>query len=499
MAADRTALDFSFVSLVLSVNGRVRPDDLQALPAVQRAHLLAAYYSAKSATEPMYFDGDTLVAGVNPNLAAGSESAVPEPMPAAPAPSSPLEAEPFFEPAPTPVSVPGAAAAPTTAAAGAAAGVAVLGAAMAGAPQETPPATDAYAPAYTTEPANAPAPEVPNFFGAPEQPIAEAAPQAIAADAAPLEPVFAPEPQPAPEASDAPDAPDLPAEPASAQEAAPDAVDFFSIPAPDQDSSFFPEDEQSPAGQHGVTFLFWLLPVLLTWVGGLIAFFVLRGKDAKLAKTMLITGIVLTLVYAAVAAAAVFGLGVISTSLPVQKTAVSAATPAGAPPVTTDYPAWKVSGDPGMTSTQELNAKDPNGKLRQDHGYYLQSPDGKVSLLAWYARSAPDAAAIAKKTWSNPDALFKGNVSTDPVGRELVAAMRKDHPKEALLGAYKVGSPKAGTQTYFVGFYLQGTKTAPNSAVRGEHVYTYSAKFGWKQTAADSKSTSAWNSGGAVN
>ena len=61
--ADRSKLDFNFIDLVMSVSGRVRPVDLQQIPEQNRAALLQAYYQQRSATTPLYFDGDVLVQG----------------------------------------------------------------------------------------------------------------------------------------------------------------------------------------------------------------------------------------------------------------------------------------------------------------------------------------------------------------------------------------------------------------------------------------------------
>lgn len=40
----------------------------------------------------------------------------------------------------------------------------------------------------------------------------------------------------------------------------------------------------------------WLLPILLGWIGGLVAYFAVRGTDPQTARAMLIVGIVLSLV-----------------------------------------------------------------------------------------------------------------------------------------------------------------------------------------------------------
>ena len=42
---------------------------------------------------------------------------------------------------------------------------------------------------------------------------------------------------------------------------------------------------------------YWLLPIFLSWIGGIIAWAVTKDKDPKMAKNMLILGLVLTVVY----------------------------------------------------------------------------------------------------------------------------------------------------------------------------------------------------------
>ena len=42
---------------------------------------------------------------------------------------------------------------------------------------------------------------------------------------------------------------------------------------------------------------YWLLPVFLSWIVGIIAWAVTKDKDPKMAKNMLILGLVLTVVY----------------------------------------------------------------------------------------------------------------------------------------------------------------------------------------------------------
>ncbi len=103
--------------------------------------------------------------------------------------------------------------------------------------------------------------------------------------------------------------PDAPAAPAG---------DLFEIPPPPPAEAPNAEwtgdvpvgEPQFPADK--VSFLWWLLPVFFTWLGGLIAFFLLRKKNPKAAKAMLITGIVITVVFALAGVAAVLGLGLLA-------------------------------------------------------------------------------------------------------------------------------------------------------------------------------------------
>ena len=43
---------------------------------------------------------------------------------------------------------------------------------------------------------------------------------------------------------------------------------------------------------------FWLLPILLGWVGGLLAWVLVRDRDRSMARNMLITGVVLSVFFA---------------------------------------------------------------------------------------------------------------------------------------------------------------------------------------------------------
>ena len=48
--------------------------------------------------------------------------------------------------------------------------------------------------------------------------------------------------------------------------------------------------------EHKVTSTWWLLPILFSWLGGIIAYFCVRDRDRRMAKRMLIVGIILTVI-----------------------------------------------------------------------------------------------------------------------------------------------------------------------------------------------------------
>jgi len=50
----------------------------------------------------------------------------------------------------------------------------------------------------------------------------------------------------------------------------------------------------------------WLVPILLTWIGGIIAYFAVRKRDSDKARNMLIAGIVLAFVVFMVGVASAF-------------------------------------------------------------------------------------------------------------------------------------------------------------------------------------------------
>ncbi len=238
MAADRTKLDSNFISLVLSMSGRVRPADLHAIPADQRAAALANFYQANSGTMALHFQGEDLVAGSGSGAATGPISAFPEAAP---------------EPAPAPLD-------PATPA---------------------PPVTTAAPTPFDAIPAGEPAPPA-------EQYVSDYAPVVPAAAGAPAT-EGSPEMPPAAES------------------------DFFAIP-PSAPSEPFDTAPMDAAPAEKVSALWWLLPILLTWIGGLIAFFMLRGKSPKAAKAMLITGIAITVGAFLLGVAAAFGLPLLLSS-----------------------------------------------------------------------------------------------------------------------------------------------------------------------------------------
>ena len=445
MASNRTTLDFSFVALVLSVNGRARIDDLQSIPAVQRAQLLQAYYDAYSASEPLHFEGDVLVRGAAP-VGSGPSAVPPAAMPVAVPVMPTVDAPATAAPGPMPMPMP---------------------AAQPSAPAPLPGAPDA--------------PAVPDFFG----------PSAYESASAPA-PVAEPVATPAPPSA----------------QAAPESKmtdDFFNIPvpAPSGPPAFFegvggtPElDASVPAASAPkASFVFWLLPVLLAWVGGLIAFFVVRGKNALQARAMLLTGIVLTVVYALIAYAlvtvGVFGLGMFAFNA--GNNIPPAAVTAAQPSVAADYPKWTVDKDHGIVLAHLTSSKNPAATVRQDHYYEVASPNARMHIVAWYARTGATTETLRSTVWVNPDALFRGTDGSSDQATSLAASMTNTHPTETLLGAYPVGKPVNGVTTYNVGWAAGSDGTM----IHGEHVYSYSASSGWHQVSEKSKSTSAWNTTGA--
>ena len=61
-------------------------------------------------------------------------------------------------------------------------------------------------------------------------------------------------------------------------------------------------------GKETISWWWWLLPIFLVWVGGLVAYFVLRNRNEKTAKNILIFSIVWTVVVAVILSAVFFYL-----------------------------------------------------------------------------------------------------------------------------------------------------------------------------------------------
>jgi len=43
--------------------------------------------------------------------------------------------------------------------------------------------------------------------------------------------------------------------------------------------------------------VWYLLPIFLTWIGGIIGYFLMKDRDKEFAKRLLIVGVILTVVY----------------------------------------------------------------------------------------------------------------------------------------------------------------------------------------------------------
>jgi len=268
MAGNRTTLDFNFVALVLSVTGRVRPDDLQAVPSTERVSLLHAYADTYGASTPLHFEADTLVAGAG------------DPLPAPPTPVAPPTA-PAFVPAQ-------GATHPDPSAATAATAVSA-----------SPAVPDPFADSAYTSATAAHAADAGAFFPGSPMPLAAVPGGAPSAGAVAL-PVADGAFFGMPESAGL--QPAAFADPAAAAIAGATAAPYAA-------------EDVADTAQPKASFLFWLLPVLLTWVGGLVAYFVVRPTNEKQAKTMLITGIVLTVAYVLIGVAGFFGLGMLTASL----------------------------------------------------------------------------------------------------------------------------------------------------------------------------------------
>lgn len=250
MADDRTTLDFNFISLVLSVTGRVRPDDLQSVPSTQRTSLLHAFADAYAASQPLHFEGDTLVAG----------SGAPRPTPTAMPQSTSLT-----ETVTAPVSPAIPEVLPETAYTSA---TAAVPAALAGF------APAAVAPAYPASPPRSPG--TPPSAGAAPLPAADGAFFGM------------------PEA-------DFKSGPVTL-----DLADGALAGGPTNVAALAAAHDEP--GLPKAAWWFWLLPVLLTWMGGLIAYFVVRPTNEKQARSMLITGFALTAACVLMGAAGFIGI-----------------------------------------------------------------------------------------------------------------------------------------------------------------------------------------------
>jgi hypothetical protein len=64
---------------------------------------------------------------------------------------------------------------------------------------------------------------------------------------------------------------------------------------------------QAAPARRGVSGFWWLLPVLFGWLGGVIAWAATRNRDPRMARTMLITGIVLSVVLVLIFSASLGG------------------------------------------------------------------------------------------------------------------------------------------------------------------------------------------------
>lgn len=322
--ADSTARNFSYISMVLSVSGRVRSVDLQMVPENERVAMLHSYFEANSSSTPMHFDGESLVAGGSPEAASVLETA-PVPTPVAPV-SVPMSSAAQAAPAPTDeLSAQDPPKADTFGAVGVGDGAmnAVSDASSA----------DSAGSAYDI-PVTPPVAESAEPMSEYVTPVAESA------DAG------------APDTSSTTDA--LTSVPVSASDSGVEAppAEVLVVPAPpaavgpafaQQEMASFDMPTAKASG------LFWLLPVFFSWLGGLIAFLLVRETNAKQARAMLVLGIGLTVAYALLIAAfiAVGGIALWS--------ARSSAVGSAGSVVTSSTPA--VKGTPAATSTAPVRKK----------------------------------------------------------------------------------------------------------------------------------------------
>jgi hypothetical protein len=285
--------------------------------------------------------------------------------------------------------------------------------------------------------------------------------------------------------------------------------DFFEIPTDAGEPSEELGDEhyaELPGFEHdlskrAVSPFWWLLPVFFALPGGVIAFFLVRKRDARRAKALLITGIVLTVLAAALTAAIALMFRPMppappSTQRP-SKTA-AATEPTSAPPaVATDYPKWNIIHDRGVKLTRSPESEDPDGKFREDHAYLIENPEGKVRLLVWYARSGSDIRTLRAKPWTNLDTLFKGTDGSAANSSALVTTFVEQHPDQVMLGAYK-WTNKTFEPTYWVGWAAEdsaaGTTATP---AHGERAYARSGSS-WHEVTTSVSTGDAWESTGPV-
>lgn len=293
--AKATSRNESFITLLLEVSGRARPDDLTGIPVGERAAALQEYLAANGAEMGLRMDGDTLVQG-GPVAVAPAPAPVPAPAPAPAAP--PANEMPAWVSEGTPP-------APTADVAPAAAAAAAAAPSWGDAPAEpawSAPEPVAADPAVASEPMSswgAPA-ETPSWIAEEAAPAATAATADAASvwAASPAEPVPAAAEWSEPPAAPAPDWGSAPA-------AAPDWSTAPTAPSPSDvtpaDFSAFPMPETSG---RKMQWWWWLLTFL--WpLAGVIGFLVVRSYDPKGARNLLIFGIVLIVLNIAVVASSV--------------------------------------------------------------------------------------------------------------------------------------------------------------------------------------------------
>jgi hypothetical protein len=201
--ADLNSRTDSFIAMVLSVNGRVRSEDLTSIPDAERESLLQAYSHAHPELA-LHFEGTTLIAGP-----AAVEQSYGAPMPM-----------------PMPVS-------------------------------------------------QAPQPAVPEPGGTAQADM-PAEPSSIQA-----EEFIAPLPSAA-------GSPATPGQGAGIPE--PDGAAFFVPPPPETPA---PAPAVETVTPEKVSFVWWLLAVLVPVLGGLVSWLVVKGKNAKQATAMLLTSLII--------------------------------------------------------------------------------------------------------------------------------------------------------------------------------------------------------------